>query len=518
MNTIIVEIGKKMRTKMLLKASIIEVLPVLLIAFLGIIKIDVFISYIGSDMNGYYQFIIQIISYLFLVEAGLGSAVTFQMYKPFASNDMKRVGEIYKGSLKIFRKIGIIILIMIILFSIAFRFIFNTTISNYIIITASFICISVSYTISFFFGSKSVISLFSSNQKKYIPATVSNIFKILLEIITIVTILIFKSLIAVAIVTLVLKIFEEIVMNLLVKRIYKLNLNSLAADTSALKFTKHLVWHQFGYVVFNNVDSTILMWSQGPVIVSIYSVYNYIIKFLLMLFEKISSTALHILGDVFAKEKEGKSLKIYNDYLFFCFILALVLSLSFLIGARSFITNVWIKNGEYLIDVYTITLFALTIFMNIIFSPLTAITTANGLFKESKYYTTISSFVNLILSVIMVKYFGISGVLLATNVAYVIDIVLRLKLIENHIFSCTNFWYYARRYLLYILTFIFSALIVLFFETKYLKLVTNYFSFFKYMLPAFIIILSLLTFIACRKNERIKCLLLKMKKSVIKRM
>ena len=54
-----------------------------------------------------------------------------------------------------------------------------------------------------------------------------------------------------------------------------------------------------------------------------------------------------------------------------------------------------------------------------------------GLFKETKIMAAVEASINLVLSIILVHYYGIEGVLFATIVAFIL----------------TNFWYYP--YLIY---------------------------------------------------------------------
>ena len=99
-----------MRTKKVLLNMLCDILPYLLIGIIGIIKMDALITNIGDVGNGYYQTINQIISYVFLAQAGFSDAVIYSLYKPFAKKNKDDINAIYGGARKIFRIIGIIIL------------------------------------------------------------------------------------------------------------------------------------------------------------------------------------------------------------------------------------------------------------------------------------------------------------------------------------------------------------------------------------------------------------------------
>ena len=99
-----------MRTKKIFLNMVCDILPYLLIGIVGLVKMNVLITYIGDVGNGYYQTINQIISYVFLAQAGFSDAVIYSLYKPFAEKNKNDINAIYGGARKIFKIIGFIIL------------------------------------------------------------------------------------------------------------------------------------------------------------------------------------------------------------------------------------------------------------------------------------------------------------------------------------------------------------------------------------------------------------------------
>ena len=100
-------------------------MPYLLIGVVGLIKVNYLIKYIGDVGNGYYQFITQLISYVFLAQAGFSEAVTYSLYKPFAEKNKNNVNRIYSGARYIYKIIGSIILGIIFLVSLGLFIYYN---------------------------------------------------------------------------------------------------------------------------------------------------------------------------------------------------------------------------------------------------------------------------------------------------------------------------------------------------------------------------------------------------------
>lgn len=507
-----------MRTKEAIKGSILEIIPLLIISIIGFIKTRVFINYLGSDMNGYFQFINQFISYLFLAEAGFATAVTFKLYKPTAEKNWKKTSEIFYGGLKIFRRIAWIISIGILILASIFTFSIKESGILKFIIICSFILISISNVISYFFYSKMYQAMFASRQESYKASLITNITKIISETIVIIITIIYPSLLLVAIIMLASKIIEEIVFRLICKKKFKLEkIEKKDYDTSAYKMTKDLIASQIGYLAFNNIDILIIMFTKtlGAVSVSIYSTYNYIQKFVFSIIAKVSGIVMNFLGNIFVKDEKENSKRIFNEYLTFDFIIATICGICFYIGARGFV-NIWINDKLYLIHTITVIAFSYNLFLSICMEPLTGVIAANGLFKESKYYTLISSGLNLTLSIILSLICGITGVLIATAISYILDIFFRSMLIKKKVFKEDKKYKIFTKFI--VATIIFTILVIVSIgaEQAFLKISTSYIKFGIYILVTFVITLILVLIIYRLTFKATKELLVRLERLIKK--
>ena len=91
-----------------LKLNILtSVLPWAILAFVGFIKIKLFINIYGSELNGFIQLIAQIYSYISLVELGFGAAITYKLYKPLAEGNKEKIASLFNGARKTYKKVAI---------------------------------------------------------------------------------------------------------------------------------------------------------------------------------------------------------------------------------------------------------------------------------------------------------------------------------------------------------------------------------------------------------------------------
>ena len=326
-----------MRTKKIFLNMLCDILPYLLIGVVGIIKMDVLITYIGDAGNGYYQTINQIISYVFLAQAGFSDAVIYSLYKPFANKNKDDINAIYGGARKIFKRIGYIILGIICLVTLGLYLFYNFEDGFRSSALICFFIISTSYLISYFGRGQTYMAVLSAAQEKYVYSLIFNGVKLLCDILIVVVTIKFGSLEAIAIVILFMKILEEIINRIVIKRKYP-DLHEIARkNTSMVKMTKDLAWTQLGYLVLNNTDALLLMGFSGPVVVSIYTSYNFILRFLNEVASRVEMSSVYSFGNVFAKKEEDRVYPLFKEYMMLFILIAFSMSITFLIGIRGFV-------------------------------------------------------------------------------------------------------------------------------------------------------------------------------------
>lgn len=475
-----------MKLKKILQNSVMETIFYLIIAVVGLLKVKYIIHGLGSEMNGYYQFINNIISYIVLAEAGISTAILYKMYRPVANNDYKKISELFNGSKAILKGIGIIFIsIAVILLPVIYMY--TKEIKLFITISFCFFMLVFAVALPYLSGTRSYTTLLTADQKRFTYGLVYNISRLLTDILIIFVVSLTNSIISIVIVNLLFKILETLVITSYCKKKYTYLDKSATPDKSAKKMSGDMIFHQVGYVIFNNVDTVLLMSFLGPVYVSIYSSYNYIVTFIRELFDKNNQMISNIFGYSFAKD-DKKTLDYYKSYVSFFSAVTLVISFCFVMGARSFI-KLWIDKPNYILNYLSSCSFAAIIVSNIILTNINTVIQANGLFKESRFFPIIESVVNIILSIILLKLIGINGILIATFIASLVGIFIRTNLINKKVFKKASYKSLIIRPIIVILSFVLLSIVLFPLESKVLLFSTNYFKWFLVMLVIFIIVL-----------------------------
>lgn len=490
-----------------------DILPYILIGIVGLIKVNVLIKYVGDVGNGYYQVINQIIAYVFLAQAGFGDAVIYKLYKPFAQKNKDDINAIYSGSRKVFRIIGLIILGIIGIVSLLLYLFYGFEDGYRNSALLCFIIISCSYLISYFGRTQTYMAVLSAAQEKYIYSLVVNIVKLICDILIVVVVMIFRNLESIAIVILIMKILEEIIMRFVVKKKYSWLEEISRKDTSMVSMTKDLIWLQVGFLVLNNVDSILLVTFIGPIMVSIYTSYNFILRYLNEVASRVELGAVYSFGNVFAKNEEEKVKPLFKEFLMLFIIIAFSMSLTFLLGIRPFV-NIWIGKANYLLEYITVFFFSLTLFLNIIYYPLLAVINANGLFKDNKKHIFICASINVILSIILIKPFGISGILLATAIAFLVNLFLKTKLVSSKIIKDMKHSELLKRYISLILIFLVLSILLYKVEAFFVSLNLNIITCILLLAFTFVVIASVTFTILYMISDDAKKLINRVKKLI----
>ena len=298
----------------------------------------------------------------------------------------------------------------------------------------AFIIIACSYLIAYFGCGQTYLAILSASENKYIYSIVFNSIKLLCDIGIIVSCYLFKSLESIAITILIAKIIEEIVIRIVMKHKFPWLHKVKNENTKMFSMTKDLASIQIGNLILNNVDSIILVSFLGPVVVSIYSSYVFITRYLNEICAKIELAVVNSFGNIFAKGDNDKVYPLFKELLIIFIILVFSIGITFSLGIRSFI-NLWIGKENYILEYNTVILFSLISLLYILSLPLLSLINSKGLFKDNKNIIFISAITNIVISIILINIYGLNGLLLGTVIAFLVNVILKIRVIENKVLN-----------------------------------------------------------------------------------
>ena len=439
-----------MKTKNAILNYITLAVPYVIIGFLGLFKIRLFLNILGAEIHGIYQLYTQLFVYLSLTEGGFTTAVIYHLYKPFAKKDYFMISKILSGARRIFYVIGFIIFIIGIIVSFNLHLFIKTNSFDFLYIQLAFIVFLISEIINYFFASYRIT--YNADQKLYKVNIITQTFLIFRSLIEMGLLLLGFDLLTILISHIFTSLVSNLIIMYMIKKDYKqIKFNEKEKNYEPVKDIKNIIPHKIGTLVANNIDIVIISSFINLTTVAIYSVYNYIITFINRLILHITPSITPGIGN-FLVLQESKKKNLFYELNTLMFFLATILCIPISFFINPFI-EMWVGNSM-LVSNYTALFFVIILFFNIIKIPIHSFTGASGLFKETRLATIIESLVNLSFSLLLVKSYGIMGVLLGTIIAYIIDLNYRVHIIYKYIIKEKTFNYYKillRHFLLIII-------------------------------------------------------------------
>ena len=379
----------------------------------------------GSEANGLIASIVQIISYLALLEAGVGAASLQALYKPVAQNDQRHINSILAATSSYYKKTGVYYFFAVILIAIIYPLVIHSEI-NKLSIVLIILFSGLGGAINYYFQGKFRILLIAEG-KSYVETTIVTVANVLNNVVRIILLLQGVNIIAVQASFFVLTLLQIVVFYIYMKKNYKWIDLSLKPDFEAIGQKNSVLVHEISYLVFRNTDVLILTLFTNLKIVSIYVMYNMIFTIVDNVVQTVNGSVKSALGQSYHEGKE-QFLKLYDAYeVYFMGLIFSILTVAYiLILPFMRLYTAGVNDVNYINFWLPVLFVAIKLLTNVRTSANNVITIA-GHFQKTQNRSILESAINLTASIAFVIFFGIYGVLLGTIAALLyrsIDIVI----------------------------------------------------------------------------------------------
>lgn len=417
------KISKKKAT---IRNVIINLVYQFIVIFLGFIIPKLFLDTYGPNLHGLTSAINNIISYVLLLNAGLNMASTQALYKPLNSQNIFRINQVFNAIRKYYLNTGIAIFIAIFFLAILLPFIVKG-VPNYLAFSLMLV-MGLQSTVDCFLISKYRI-LLHADQKLYIQTVINIVALLLRGFLQIILMSLGYSIIVVQLIPTIMLFLTWSMQRVYINKHYKFLNKNIKPDKTALSKRWSALVHQIAGVIVNNVDTVLITLTGNLILVSIYSVYQLVFSHLYNLMTTVfSQGTVASFGHLMAN-KNLKSLR--ENYDLFEVVYYMVMSIVYSVTAYLILpfVNLYSKNVDDInyVDSKLALLFIIIALANNIRIPGVMLINAGGYYRETQLAAIIESIINLVVSVILLYFLGIYGVLLGTVASFLYrttDIVL----------------------------------------------------------------------------------------------
>lgn len=407
-----------MNNKKLIKNIIISLMQQVVIIICGFILPKEIIEAYGSSTNGLINSITQFLTYISIVEAGVGAVIKYLLYKPIAERNKNDIEKILISAQSFYRKIALIFLVYIITLCI----IYPQIVSNDYDINFTrrlIVIIAISSFVEYLTGV--IYALFlQANQQKYIISIIQTISLILNTIVTILLIKMGYSIIIVEIVSSCIFIIRPIIQKIYVEKKYKIKV-AKSVGKYVIKQKRDAFAHQLAYVVHNTIDVFLITIFLGTLQVSVYMIYRLVVEGIKKFVRTIMSGVDDFFGNIFAKEEYEEMNRKFTMYEFIYFTIITILYNLCLVLIIPFVSiyTKGIVDTNYYQPIFAIIL-TLSEFIWAIRYPVNQLINTVGHFKQTKNMALLEAGINLLISIVLINKLGLLGVAIGTFVAMLI--------------------------------------------------------------------------------------------------
>lgn len=435
--------------------------------FLGFITRKVFVDNIGIEYLGLNGLLQNILGVMSLLEGGFATSVVYNLYKPLAENDQPKIIALLQLYKKVYRYIalGICICALII-----YPFI------NYFIKDAD----SLSYVsiVYFIFLFNSIIqyftaykwSIINASQKLYKLTTINLIYQVGLNITKLAILyytqnyilyLVIESIFGIGLNIAIVKTANHLFPYLLTKKRHQVD---TPTKKNIITNMKALFLHSVGGYFMHSTDNIVISTFVGVSTVGIYSNYTLILGTIGNMVAQILNSFSESVGNLIAMESSDK---IYHVFQTIFFVNFLVISIPIIIIHNTITPFIqWWLGDEYVLGYSTMCIILINFYINNMRNSALTFKTKAGIFIKDRYTPLLQGIINLTLSLIFVRHWGLSGVLAATAISILsIGFWQFPRLIYKYTFR-KSLWNYFKMYIFYTIAG-FSTLLISFYLCQF---------------------------------------------------
>ena len=456
---------QRSRTENSIINSAMSIVTQVLTVVLNFAVKTVFIKMLNDEYLGVNGLFTNIITMLSLADLGIGIAIPYSLYKPLANKDEHKINVLMNFYKKVYTIIGIAVLLIGLSLTPFLGLIIKDIPKNVPHLSLIYILFVIHSASSYFFVYKKF--LIDSDQKGYITSRIIFTFSTLLSIIQIILLVTTKNYILFLLSSIILVIIQNIYISSKANKLYPFIKNKTdekleKEDMEGIKKNvSSLFIYKVGTVIMNGTDNIIISKFIGLIIVGFYSNYVLIINSVTTVLNQIFNAITSSIGNLVVTTNKKRSKEVYDNLNFANFWLYALFGVCIIVLINPFI-NVWIGK-KYVMGFSIVFLLVLNFYVLGMQSVTNSFRNAYGLFWIAKYRPIIMVIINIVISVVLVQFIGIEGVLIGTLISRLVTTAwLDPYIVHKYGFEISPKSYYID-YLKYLVIFIAISIVLNYF-------------------------------------------------------
>lgn len=387
----------------------------------GFILPRLILGHFGTEVNGLVNSITQFLGIIAFLELGVGAVVQSSLYKPLADNDNIAVSKVITSADKFFRRLGYVLAIYVIAMLFYYPYLVKQNFS-FMFTATLIVAISVRSFAQYFFGIVNRLLLLA-DQKAYIQYIAQTLAVITNTLGCYILIAFDCSVQVVYGMTSVIFFLQPLAIHLYIKKYYTLN-RKIHYDVEPIKQKWNGIAQHIAAVILTGSDTVILTVFSSLVNVSIYAVYYLPMSGSRLIIMSMISGIMALIGNLWAKQdlKELRKVFAWTEWLIHTGTTLIFTLTAVLIVPFVQVYTHGVRDANYIQPLFGILLVAANS-GHCLRLPYNIMILAAGHYKQTQHNYIIAAVINIVISIIGVKQFGLIGVTLGTMAAMVYQTV-----------------------------------------------------------------------------------------------
>lgn len=418
-NKLLFEKGKFMRTQKAMKNASVGMITYVLAFIPQFILRKLFLDILGEEILGLNSLFTNLISYLSIVELGIGSAIIFSLYRPFAEGNQKKIRGYLDYYAKFYKTVGTIIFVLgLILLPFLHFFINNDVEVNSQQVQWYFILFLVNTYISYLFTYKfCILNVAQENYKVSIANTLTRIITAVLQFIGLI---IFPRFDIYILIQIIANLIQYIILNRYIDTKFKW-LSTVKGEitnqerVNLIKNVKALFIHKIGFIFVFGTDNIVISTFISLSAVAKYNNYNMIINAIQGVVQSAIGAITPSIGNLLVEKDASEAYTVHKRLFFLNFWISSFVVIVLYNLSTQFVTF-WLGH-DATIDNLTLSVLLINFYFSLMRSTVESFKEGSGRYHEDRYASLFESAINLVFSIILVRKIGLVGVFIGTFIS-----------------------------------------------------------------------------------------------------
>lgn len=405
--------------------TICTTLKQVIIVALQFISRKVFLNSLGIELVGLNTTLTSIISATALAESGINSVIIFHLYRALQEKDNEDINSLMSIAKFYLRFVGILLICISCLISPFLKY-FLTDIKVTFSTHIYFLLICASSAASYFLAYKRL--LLNADRRVFVSDIIDSVCNVVFTSAKILFLIFYRSYLAYLIITIFQAILSNIFVQVVCQRLYpflkkrKMDYERLR---KMLKEIRELFMGTLASYLYASSDNIIISKFISTIYVGLVGNYTTITANIKSFVLNAVSIMLPIIGNK-AAEKNSNKIELKNIFMFYdymMFAVAVIIIIPEYILLQDFVSNFW--GSTYVMSASVPCLLILDQYIVFVQDSNGIMLSTTGYFRELKVADGSAAIVNVFLSVILVNFLGVTGVLIGTVISRIIQWLIK---------------------------------------------------------------------------------------------